>query len=117
MTSHMKSGNVLSGASPMTQSEFDQLATFIAVAEELSMEPFVSADNHEKLAQFKGAGGSDRVIAFFCHPAFLKSVLMTFRKLWWDSEPREFERFASSCFALTLTKSTVGDKKENRESV
>jgi len=81
------------------------------------MEPFVSADNHEKLAQFKDAGGSDRVIAFFCHPAFLKSVLMTFRKLWWDSEPREFERFASSCFALTLTKSTVGDKKENRESV
>jgi hypothetical protein len=38
---------------PLTQTEFDRLATFVAVAEELSMEPFVSDDNHEGLVQFK----------------------------------------------------------------
>jgi len=39
--------------SPLTQAEFDRLATFVAVAEELSMEPFVSDDNHERLVQIE----------------------------------------------------------------
>ena len=84
--------------SPLTQTEFDQLATFVAVAEELSMEPFVSDDNHEKLTHSKSASGSDRFIAFFCHPAFLKSALMTFRKLWLESEPCEFQKIRDLVF-------------------
>ena len=54
---------------PLTQTEFDRLATFVAVAEELSMEPFVSDDNHEGLVQFKKSDGSQLIMAHFCHPA------------------------------------------------
>jgi hypothetical protein len=56
--------------SPVTQAEFDQLATFVAVAEELSMEPFVSDDNHERLVQVKKSDGSPLVTAYLCHPPF-----------------------------------------------
>src|SRR6266480_1724222 len=59
--------------SPLTQAEFDQLATFIAVAEELSM-------------------------AHFCHPAFLKSALVPFRKLWLLSEACAFEKVRDLVF-------------------
>ena len=34
--------------SSVAQADFDRIATFVAVADELSMEPFVSDDNHEK---------------------------------------------------------------------
>ena len=72
--------------SPVTQAEFDQLAIFVAVAEELSMEPFVSDDNHERLVQFKQSDGSQLVEAYLCHPPFLKSAILPFRKLWLSSE-------------------------------
>ncbi len=45
---------------PVTQADFDQLATFVAVADELSMEPFVSDDNHERLVQSKKSDGAAR---------------------------------------------------------
>src|SRR5437868_7372016 len=44
----------------ITQVEFDQLATFVAVAEELRMEPFLSEDNHERLVQLRAAWGIQR---------------------------------------------------------
>jgi hypothetical protein len=84
--------------SPLTQAEFDQLATFVAVAEELSMEPFVSEDNHEKLAQFGESSGCPVIVAHFCHPAFLKSALMPFRKLWLPSETCAFEKVRKLVF-------------------
>jgi hypothetical protein len=62
--------------SPVTQAEFDRLATFVAVAEELSMEPFVSDDNHERLFQSKNTDGSQAFMGEFCHPAFLKSAIL-----------------------------------------
>ena len=63
----------------ITEPEFDQLATFVAVAEELSMEPFVSEDNHEKLVQFGKSNGDQKIVAHFCHPMVLKSALLPFR--------------------------------------
>jgi len=80
--------------SPVTQAEFDQLAIFVAVAEELSMEPFVSDDNHERLVQVKKSDGSPLVTAYLCHPAFLKSAILPFRKLWLSSETCAFEKSA-----------------------
>jgi len=62
----------------ITQTDFNRIALFVAVAGELRMEPFVSDDNHERLS-----GSQDGpFFAHFCHPAFLKSALVPFRKLW-----------------------------------
>jgi len=63
------------------QVDFDRLPTFVAVAEELSMEPFVSDDNHERLVQFKKSDGAQFLMAHFCHPAFLQSAILPFRKI------------------------------------
>src|ERR1017187_6000819 len=69
----------------MTTTEFDSLAIFIAVVEELRKEPFFSEDNHEHLAGDVG---------FFCHPAFLKSAVFPFRKIWMSSERCAFKKRA-----------------------
>ncbi len=61
----------------MTPEEFDSLAIFVAVVEELRREPFFSEDNHDKMV-----GDS----AVFCHPMFLKSAVLPFRKIWMNSE-------------------------------
>jgi hypothetical protein len=84
--------------SPVAQADFARLATFVAVAEELSMEPFVSDDNHEKLGQLKKSDGSQLVVAHFCHPAFLKSAILPFRKLWLPSETCAFEKIREQVF-------------------
>jgi hypothetical protein len=86
--------------SVVTQAEFDQIATFVAVAEELSMEPFVSEDNHEKLVQVGESSGSPQITAHFCHPAFLKSALLPFRKLWLSSEVCAFEKIRDLVFRI-----------------
>jgi hypothetical protein len=82
----------------LAQADFDRLATFVAVAEELSMEPFVSDDNHESLVQSKKSDGSQLVTAYFCHPAFLKSAVLPFRKLWLSSETCAFEKIRDLVF-------------------
>lgn len=69
----------------MTQEEFDGLATFVAVVEELRREPFFSEDNHDRLATCN-SGSAENASAFFCHPAFLKSAVLPFRKIWMSSE-------------------------------
>jgi hypothetical protein len=84
--------------SPITQSEFDQLATFVAVADELSLEPFISQDNHDKLVQLKDANGHPCFAGYFCRPVFLKSALLPFRKLWLESEPCEFKKIRDLVF-------------------
>jgi hypothetical protein len=84
--------------SPVTQAEFDRLAIFVAVAEELSMEPFVSDDNHERLVQTSKSSGSHLIMAHFCHPAFLKSAVLPFRKLWLSSETCAFEKVRDFVF-------------------
>jgi hypothetical protein len=86
--------------SAITQTEFDQLATFVAVAEELSMEPFLSEDNHEGLVQAKDSTGATIVTAHFCHPAFLKSAIMPFRRLWLSSEICAFENVRDLVFRV-----------------
>ncbi|PYJ91350.1 MAG: hypothetical protein DME20_02360 [Verrucomicrobia bacterium] len=84
----------------ITQAEFDQLATFVAVAEELRMEPFLSEDNHERLVQLRAATGGSNVSAHFCHPAFLKSAIMPFRRLWLASEICAFESIRDLVFRI-----------------
>src|SRR5579862_5675795 len=61
----------------MKQDEFDSLAIFVAVVEELRGEPFFSEDNHDML---QGRTG------IFCHPMFLKSAVLPFRKIWMPTE-------------------------------
>ncbi len=67
----------------MTQEEFDSLAIFVAVVEELKREPFFSEDNHDHLA------GN---VAVFCHPMFLKSAVLPFRKIWMERERCAFRK-------------------------
>jgi hypothetical protein len=86
--------------SSIAQSDFDRIATFVAVADELSMEPFVSDDNHERLVQFKKPDGSHGVAGYFCHPAFLKSAILPFRKLWLSSETCAFEKVRDVVFQV-----------------
>ena len=85
--------------SSVAQADFDRIATFVAVADELSMEPFISDDNHEKLVQFKQTDGSHVVAAYFCHPAFLNCDL-PFRKLWLPSETCAFEKVRDAVFRV-----------------
>lgn len=68
----------------MTQPEFDSLAIFVAVVEELRREPFFSEDNRDRLI------GSNAAI--FCHPMFLKSAVLPFRKIWMGSERCSFRK-------------------------
>ena len=86
--------------SSVAQADFDRIVTFVAVADELSMEPFVSDDNHEKLVQVKKPDGSQLVTAYFCHPAFLKSAILPFRKLWLSSEACAFEKIRDLVFQV-----------------
>jgi hypothetical protein len=67
----------------MTQPEFDSLAIFVAVVEELRREPFFSEDHHDKLVGDVGV---------FCHPMFLKSAVLPFRKIWMESERCGFRK-------------------------
>ena len=67
----------------MTQHEFDSLAVFVAVVEELRREPFFSEDNHDKMIGDVGV---------FCHPMFLKSAVLPFRKIWMESERCAFRK-------------------------
>jgi hypothetical protein len=67
----------------MTQDEFDSLAIFVAVVEELRREPFFSEDNHERM---------DGDTGVFCHPMFLKSAVLPFRKIWMSKERCAFQR-------------------------
>jgi hypothetical protein len=82
----------------LAQSEFDQLATYVAVAEELRSEPFMSEDNNERLVNFPDSETASRYYAYFCHPAFLKSAVAPFRKLWLQSEPCEYEKVRDLVF-------------------
>ena len=68
----------------MDQEEFNSLAIFVAVVEELRREPFFSEDNHDKL------NGNNA--ATFCHPMFLKSAVLPFRKIWMSSERCAFRK-------------------------
>jgi hypothetical protein len=66
-----------------SSSDFNRLGIFVAVAGELRREPFLSEDNHEKLTLLSESLDSTRnVSAHFTHPAFLKSAVLPFRKLW-----------------------------------
>jgi hypothetical protein len=78
------------------QEDFDRIALFVAVASELRREPFLSEDNHDRLTMLDKS--SDRPFAHFCHPAFLKSALLPFRKLWLDSEKCSFEKVRDLVF-------------------
>lgn len=68
----------------VTQDEFDSLAIFVAVVEELRREPFLSEDNHDRV-------GGDKP-GVFCHPMFLKSAVLPFRKIWMSSERCAFRK-------------------------
>ena len=88
----------MNNTSQLTQPEFDQLATYVAVAEELRAEPFMSEDNHERLTNFPDSENREQFFATFCHPAFLKSAVAPFRKLWLPSEPCAYEKVRDLVF-------------------
>jgi hypothetical protein len=68
----------------MKQEDFDSLAIFVAVVEELRREPFFSEDNHDT---FSGDNS-----AVFCHPIFLRSAVLPFRKIWMERERCAFRK-------------------------
>jgi len=68
----------------MKQEDFDSLAIFVAVVEELRREPFFSEDNHDTFS-----GDNSAVI---CHPMFLKSAVLPFRKIWMERERCAFRK-------------------------
>jgi len=76
-------------SNPLSETEFDQLARFIAVTREMKEEPFFSEDNHDTILT---VGGGTKKTAHFGHPAFVKSAILPFRKLWLESEPCRFEK-------------------------
>jgi hypothetical protein len=81
----------------VTPEEFDMIAKYVTVADELEHEPFMSEDNHEGLVFV----GPERAMhARFGHPAFLKSAILPFRKLWMPSEPCQFEKVRKLIFEL-----------------
>jgi hypothetical protein len=72
----------------MTADEFDSLAIFVAVVQELRQEPFFSEDNHEHL----GTSAANDAAGVFCHPMFLKSAALPFRKIWMSGERCAFRK-------------------------
>jgi hypothetical protein len=68
----------------MTQEEFNSLAIFVAVVEELRREPFFSEDRHDTVR------GDNTAV--FCHPMFLKSAVLPFRKIWMEREQCAFRK-------------------------
>jgi hypothetical protein len=86
---------LLSRMNSITQDEFNDLAMYVAVAEELRREPFFSEDNHETLCPSDGGFS-----AFLCHPAFLKSAVLPFRKLWLESEPCAYTAIRDLVFRI-----------------
>jgi hypothetical protein len=91
---------------PVTPEEFDAIAKYVVVADELANEPYMSDDNHEGLV-FVGA--EKKMHARFGHPAFLKSAILPFRKLWMPSEPCQFEKVRKLIFDLFSETTRPGD--------
>jgi hypothetical protein len=79
----------------ISQDEFDDLAIFVTVVDEIQHEPFFSEDSHDILSN---AGGV--FAASFCHPAFLKSAILPFRKLWLQSERCAFAKMRNFVYAV-----------------
>lgn len=74
---------------PLTDSEFDALSRYIAVTREMREEPFFSEDWKDTIVEYPG---DKKRFGRFGHPAFLKSAMLPFRKLWLVSEPCKFEK-------------------------
>lgn len=72
---------------PLDDTQCDALARYIAVTREMKGEPFFSEDNRDTLV---GAESHKDRFARFGHPAFVKSAILPFRKLWLPSEPCHF---------------------------
>jgi hypothetical protein len=81
----------------VTPEEFDRIAKYVIVADELENEPFMSEDNQDGLVF---VGEEKAMYARFGHPAFLKSAILPFRKLWMPSEPCQFEKVRNLVFEL-----------------
>jgi len=89
-----------------TPNEVEAIAKYAVVADELEHEPFMSPDSHDGLV-FVGA--EKKMHARFGHPAFLKSALMPFRKLWMRSEPCHFATVRDLLFELFGEKTRPAD--------
>jgi hypothetical protein len=81
----------------ISQADFDRLTLYVAVASELRNEPFLSEDNNRERLIPSNDG---QFFAHFCHPAFLKSAMVPFRKLWLGSEKCAFERVRDLIFRI-----------------
>ncbi len=65
-----------------SKADFDALTTFVAIADELSHEPFLSEDTHETVYNADSKDPLRPPLGLFTHPALLKSAAIAFRKLW-----------------------------------
>lgn len=80
---------------PLSDAEFDALARYVAVTREMKQEPFFSEDNWDTVVT---VGEGVKKFARFGHPAFVKSAILPFRKLWLESEPCKFEKVRDILF-------------------
>jgi hypothetical protein len=87
----------LKSLNPISQPDFDRLTLYLAVASELRKEPFFSEDNPPERLTPSNDG---RFWAHFGHPAFLKSAMVPFRKLWLGSEQCAFEKVRDRIFEV-----------------
>lgn len=90
----------------MKQEDFDSLAIFVAVVEELRHEPFFSEDNHDKLIAARAG--------VFCHPMFLKSAALPFRKIWMPSERCTFRKHDGTGGIRGLVYDEYSDKTDKK---
>jgi hypothetical protein len=88
-------------ARQLSQAEIDNIGKFLAVADELCQEPFFSPDSHDRLYPKSGTATADH--GQFGHPAFLKSAILPFRKLWMPTEPCAFEEIRDLIYEIFPT--------------
>jgi len=74
----------------MSPTDFDRLTIFVAAIDEMLREPFFSEDLHESIETVESGLGK-KVRAKLCHPAFVKSAILPFRKIWLSSELSTFD--------------------------
>lgn len=88
-------------ARQLSQTEIDNIGKFLAVADELCQEPFFSPDSHDWLYPKSEIATVDH--GQFSHPAFLKSAILPFRKLWMPTEPCAYEKIRDLIYAIFPT--------------
>ena len=75
--------------SKITQDEIDQLGLYLEIIEDMSFEPFYSKDEKMSLS-----GGNEEKEFYMGDRAHFRSALISFRRLWMNDEPSNYNRVA-----------------------